>query len=123
MVNTWRLLRLIGVLMILTQLSGCISWHGKHGYKHTLFLGFGFISSKTTDSIIISKGRNIGISLRAGYGVNGVTMGYQSFQNTIIPPQWQGIFILSNGTLENLTKGTSTYSPLNVVTNMEGKNE
>ncbi|MFI5330826.1 MAG: hypothetical protein ACHQ2F_07295 [Desulfobaccales bacterium] len=74
-------------------LSGCVSWNSADGTRHTLVLGLGLISTKTSpdQSATAIRSNTLGLAVGGGGPSGGLVLGYQSLQQTSISPDWQGV--------------------------------
>lgn len=74
-------------------LSGCVSWNSADGTHHTLVLGLGLISTKTSpdQSATAIRSNTLGLAVGGGGPAGGLVLGYQSLQQTSISPDWEGV--------------------------------
>jgi hypothetical protein len=72
---------------------GCISWNSADGTRHTLIVGLGLVSTKTAadQSATAFRCNTLGLAIQGGGAPGGLVLGYQSLQQTQIPPEWQGL--------------------------------
>ncbi len=100
--------------------TGCISWNTADGTRHTLILGFGLVSGKTTpdNSAAALRSHTLGLLIQ-GAPHGGVALGYHSLQQTSIAPGWQGVLAVSAGpgqplTVDALPAGYNACPPTDV---------
>lgn len=88
---------LAGLLLVSISCTGCVSWQSREGTRHTLILGFGIVSAKSSPGHTATAVRShtLGVSVHTGSPYTGVVVGYQSLQQTVLVPEWQGIIEVS----------------------------
>lgn len=78
-------------------LSGCFTWRGSDGTRHTLVVGIGVVSQQGDDGgPQITETRTLGVTARLDAGPSGFAVGYQDRHEVLVPKDWQGHFTFTN---------------------------
>ncbi len=98
--------------------SGCCSWQSADGTRHTLIVGIGLVSTKTTpdQSATALRTQTLGLAVRTGPPSGGLVLGYQNLQQTAIAPDWQGVVQVNAAPGEPLMMTGPGDAPLGPIT-------